>query len=652
MAQRWMTGDTHSQISISPRSSSSASVGPFDVSTPRVGGRARRSMDIRPGVHWSVLEVGARLVGTKDRYRGNNPSLTPYAHLASRIASKLRFFANDARHCFSNLSFWPTVELDFSFSQATVSVTSVGSNRMKGWFKRLILVCRSFPQLALFLYVCSALAHYLFLFLHHSCHLACRVTSPRRTLKLGTLLVPSHVRRWNAHECVCEMPDLYDHTTTPCALTSPQSTVNAHLTISHRDNPLYVAETIPPTPSNDSTDVRLACAPEARKLTSAKETQEGMGVGACTQSGGEAVALADRLGGQWISELGHRSDLEPCSLRPSHLEDRVEILLDSLIVHQTPFLCEWRVSLVQQSLVFVELDFSAQVRLQANMREGKSLVMQWSNRMKGWFKHLILHRDGDIPQLRPFFYVCSAISFSILLVFLLAVSLLLDVLLYNRATGLRYTRIHAREQEIGTSLVTGHVRCWNAREWVREFWIQYTHALTSEVHPANSCALRRPQPAVNAHLTVCPSLVFVAALTQIWPKDNPLYAGETTPPTLMNDSTNIRVPEARKPPSAMETQGGDGRRRVHMEWREVSWSLGFGACRHYRSPGSLVPHLVYGNDLPSERGLWDWVMMYTPRFSPQRQHQPTPLSGFNFSYEPALRAHFKFSLLDICYSHP
>ncbi|KAK0470796.1 hypothetical protein IW261DRAFT_921242 [Armillaria novae-zelandiae] len=119
-ARRWMTRDTHSQISISPRSSSSASVGPFDVGTPRVRGRARRSMDIRPGVHRSVLEVGARLVGTKDRYRGNNPSLTPYAHLASRIASKLRFFANDARHCFSNLSFWPTVELDVSFSQSTM----------------------------------------------------------------------------------------------------------------------------------------------------------------------------------------------------------------------------------------------------------------------------------------------------------------------------------------------------------------------------------------------------------------------------------------------------------------------------------------------------------------------------------------------------
>ncbi|KAK0470833.1 hypothetical protein IW261DRAFT_1572677 [Armillaria novae-zelandiae] len=79
-------------------------------------------------------------------------------------------------------------------------------------------------------------------------------------------------------------------------------------------------------------------------------------------------------------------------------------------------------------------------------------------------------------------------------------SLLLDVLLYNRATGLRYTRIHARKQEIGTSLVTSHVRCSNAREWVREFWIQYTHALTSAAHPANSCALKHPQPAVNAHL--------------------------------------------------------------------------------------------------------------------------------------------------------
>ncbi|KAK0470860.1 hypothetical protein IW261DRAFT_922853 [Armillaria novae-zelandiae] len=34
--------------------------------------------------------------------------------------------------------------------------------------------------------------------------------------------------------------------------------------------------------------------------------------------------------------------------------------------------------------------------------------------------------------------------------------------------------------------------------------------------------------------------------------------------------------------------GGDGRPRVHTEWREVPWSLGCGACRHYRSPGQEV----------------------------------------------------------------
>ncbi|KAK0470835.1 hypothetical protein IW261DRAFT_1514868 [Armillaria novae-zelandiae] len=128
-ARRWMTGDTHSQISILPRSSSSASVGPFDVGTPRVGEQARRSTDIGAGVHRSDLEVGARLVGTKDRYRGNNPRL--YSSRPSRLedhvkilldsltCTKHRFFANGARPWFSNPSFWPTVELDFWFGQPT-----------------------------------------------------------------------------------------------------------------------------------------------------------------------------------------------------------------------------------------------------------------------------------------------------------------------------------------------------------------------------------------------------------------------------------------------------------------------------------------------------------------------------------------------------
>ncbi|KAK0470818.1 hypothetical protein IW261DRAFT_921971 [Armillaria novae-zelandiae] len=73
-------------------------------------------------------------------------------------------------------------------------------------------------------------------------------------------------------------------------------------------------------------------------------------------------------------------------------------------------------------------------------------------------------------------------------------------------------------------------------------------------HP---CALRGLQPAVGAHLLISH-------------EDNPLYDGETTPPTLMNDSTDVRLacaPEAGKLPLAMDTRGEDGRWRVHAEWR-------------------------------------------------------------------------------------
>ncbi|KAK0470852.1 hypothetical protein IW261DRAFT_1597668 [Armillaria novae-zelandiae] len=72
-------------------------------------------------------------------------------------------------------------------------------------------------------------------------------------------------------------PDLYDCTTTPCALKRPQSTVNAHLTISHKENSLYDVETTPPRLKNCSTDVCLACVPEARKLLSAMEARGGDG---------------------------------------------------------------------------------------------------------------------------------------------------------------------------------------------------------------------------------------------------------------------------------------------------------------------------------------------------------------------------------------
>ncbi|KAK0459906.1 hypothetical protein IW261DRAFT_1614991 [Armillaria novae-zelandiae] len=212
-AWRWMTGDTHSQISISPKTSSS-SVGHFDVSTPRVGGQARRSMDIRPGVHRSVLEVGARLVGTKDRYRGNNPSLTPYAHLASRIASKLRFFANDARHCFSNLSFWPTVELDFSFSQATMKEGQ--SLAVPFPSSRASSTCAALSLDASF-----SFSIVVAILLAVSLRLDALLYNRRRA---------SSTLAFNAREWVREVPDLYDRTTTPCALTSPQPAVDVHLT--------------------------------------------------------------------------------------------------------------------------------------------------------------------------------------------------------------------------------------------------------------------------------------------------------------------------------------------------------------------------------------------------------------------------------------
>ncbi|KAK0470858.1 hypothetical protein IW261DRAFT_1672387 [Armillaria novae-zelandiae] len=136
-----------------------------------------------------------------------------------------------------------------------------------GWFKHLILVCRSFSQLAPLLYVRSAISHYLFLFLHRGCHLTGCVTLldgllyNRATDQLYTRL---DVREW---------PDLYDHTTNLCAPRRPQSAMDAHLPISHEDNPLYDGKTTPPTLMNDSTDVRLARAPEAGKLPLAMETR-------------------------------------------------------------------------------------------------------------------------------------------------------------------------------------------------------------------------------------------------------------------------------------------------------------------------------------------------------------------------------------------
>ncbi|KAK0470854.1 hypothetical protein IW261DRAFT_1425690 [Armillaria novae-zelandiae] len=49
--------------------------------------------------------------------------------------------------------------------------------------------------------------------------------------------------------------------------------MNAHLTISHKEISLYEVETTPPRLKNYSTDVRLASAPEARKLPLAMETR-------------------------------------------------------------------------------------------------------------------------------------------------------------------------------------------------------------------------------------------------------------------------------------------------------------------------------------------------------------------------------------------
>ncbi|KAK0470793.1 hypothetical protein IW261DRAFT_1672227 [Armillaria novae-zelandiae] len=69
--------------------------------------------------------------------------------------------------------------------------------------------------------------------------------------------------------------------------------------------------------------------------------------------------------------------------------------------------------------------------------------------------------------------------------------------------------------------------CWNAREW----------------------------PAVNAHLTILH-------------KDNPLYDSETTSPTLMNDSTDVRLARA---PGGQEIAIGEG--DTGRGWaKEVSWT--------------------------------------------------------------------------------
>ncbi|KAK0470820.1 hypothetical protein IW261DRAFT_1612424 [Armillaria novae-zelandiae] len=74
----------------------------------------------------------------------------------------------------------------------------------------------------------------------------------------------------HASGCV---PSLYDHTPNPCALRRLQPAANTHLTISHEDNPLYDGETTPPTLMNDSTDICLACAADARKSLPTMETR-------------------------------------------------------------------------------------------------------------------------------------------------------------------------------------------------------------------------------------------------------------------------------------------------------------------------------------------------------------------------------------------
>ncbi|KAK0470859.1 hypothetical protein IW261DRAFT_1425694 [Armillaria novae-zelandiae] len=137
------------------KSSSSASVGALNIGTPRVGGRARRSINIGAGVYQSVLEVGA-----------------------------------------SNLSLRPTVEL----AGKAFTGEYEGGKIFGDDDKRLILIS-PFPSTV-------------------------------------TKIYPS---------------------------SRPSSISFA----------LYDVETPPPTLMNDSTSVRLACAPEARKSSSAMEMQEG-----------------------------------------------------------------------------------------------------------------------------------------------------------------------------------------------------------------------------------------------------------------------------------------------------------------------------------------------------------------------------------------
>ncbi|KAK0459904.1 hypothetical protein IW261DRAFT_426809 [Armillaria novae-zelandiae] len=118
------------------------------------------------------------------------------------------------------------------------------------------------------------------------------------------------------------------------------------------------------------------------------------------------------------------------------------------------------------------------------------------------------------------------------------------------ATGQLYTRIHAREQKVGTSLFPSHVRHWNAREWVREVPDLYDHT-------ANLCALKYPQPAVNAHLTMRPS--------PVCRRDDSPYTVERLYRCSFSMCTRGQEIDVGKGDA-----GGDGRRRVHAEWRGAS----------------------------------------------------------------------------------
>ncbi|KAK0470832.1 hypothetical protein IW261DRAFT_1572676 [Armillaria novae-zelandiae] len=168
-------------------------------------------------------------------------------------------------------------------------------------------------------------------------------------------------------------------------------------------------------------------------------------------------------------------------------------------------------------------------------------------------------------------------------------------------------------------------------------------------HP---CALRRLQPAVDAHLMISH-------------EDNPLYDGEMTHPTLMNDSTYVRLartPEAGKLPLAMDMRGEDGHWCVHAEWR--GGAIGASVAGRAITPSSVAFSWDENSSaVPSSRRL-----DHTPSFLSQCQPfspssypagtralflllSSTP-SSFNVSNEPAPPARFKFQVILLLIAHP